>query len=66
MTTHLASQPTAAPTRKKLFQDTANAIVLVLALLAGHVFGMQIPPGVEGAVMLAIGGWVGYAARERV
>ena len=63
--TALVSQPTAAFTRKKLYQDTANAIVLVSALVAGHVLGIAIPAGVEGAVMLAVGGWVGYAARER-
>lgn len=60
------NQPTKHITRKKLFQDSANALVLVAALLLGHVFGVQIPPGVEGAVMLAVGGWAGYAARERV
>ncbi len=60
------NQPTKQITRKKLFQDSANALVLVAALLLGHVAGVQIPPGVEGAVMLAVGGWAGYAARERV
>lgn len=60
------NQPTAAPTRKKLFQDTANAIVLIGALISGHYFGLQIPAGVEGAVMLCVGGWAGYMARERV
>jgi len=65
MTTTYA-QPTKQLTRKKLFQDSANALVLVAALVLGHVFGVQIPPGVEGAVMLAVGGWAGYAAQERV
>jgi hypothetical protein len=65
MTTTYA-QPTKALTRKKLFQDSANALVLVAALMLGHVFGIQVPPGVEGAVMLAVGGWAGYMAKERV
>lgn len=63
--TTLTAQPTKALTRKKLFQDTANALVLVAALVIGHVFGVNIPPGVEGAVMLAVGGWAGYVAKER-
>jgi hypothetical protein len=66
MSTTTYKQPTKQLTRKKLFQDSANALVLVAALLLGHVFGIQIPPGVEGAVMLAVGGWAGYAAAERV
>lgn len=66
MTTQTYPQATKGLTRKKLFQDSANALVLVAALVLGHVFGVQIPPGVEGAVMLAVGGWAGYAASERV
>lgn len=63
--TTLVTQPTAMPTRKKVFQDTANAIILVAALIAGHVFKIDIPAGVEAAVTLAVGGWIGYMVKER-
>ncbi len=65
MTTLIKQKSAGTLPRKKLFQDTANAIVLVAALVLGHVFGITVPPGVEGAVVLAAGGWAGYAARER-
>ena len=63
--TTLVAQPTKAPTRKKVFQDTANAIILIAALVLGHVFEIDIPAGVEAAVTLAVGGWIGYMVKER-
>lgn len=66
MTTQvLVKQSTAGLTRKKLWQDTANAGILIAALVVGHVFEVTVPPGVEAAVTLAVGGWIGYQVKER-
>ena len=65
MMVQLYKQPTRAPTRKKLWQDSA-ALVISLAFFAAGQFGVNMPPGFEAATVGVVGGWIGYRIHERV
>ena len=65
MSVQLQKQPTAVPTRKKLWQDTAQFGIVATAWLLGTYGGVDVPPGVEGLAVAVAGGWIGYAITER-
>jgi len=62
--TTLVNQPTARPTRKKMFQDVCQFGIVGVAFALGFM-GVDIPPGLEGLAVGAAGTMVGYYVRER-
>ncbi len=61
----LVKQPTARPTRKKMFQDISQFALVGLAFALG-AFGIDIPAGLEGLAVGAAGTVIGYYVRDLV
>ena len=66
MTTNnsLIKQNTARPTRKKMFQDVSQFVVVGVAFGLGFA-GIDVPPGLEGLAVGAAGTVIGYFVMER-
>ena len=61
----LVKQPTARPTRKKMFQDVAQFLLVGAAFALGMV-GVDIPAGLEGLAVGAAGTIIGYYVRDAI
>ncbi len=62
--TILVDQPTAAPTRKVAFGATAGALATIIAWASSQFAGVVLPPGVEGALAVAITFCIGWGTRD--
>lgn len=61
----LVDQPSPAPTRK-VTAAALGAALATIAVWAAHAFaGVDVPPGVEGALAVVLGFVCGYLVRER-
>ncbi len=61
----LATQPTAAMTRKQFYTTMSGAAITIAAFIVGYAIKMPIPPGVEAAAVLMAGTVIGYYVRDR-
>jgi len=61
--TTLVNQPTKVPTRKKLWQDSTQFLIVAGAFGLGFA-GVDIPPGLEGLAVGVAGTFVGYYIRD--
>lgn len=60
----LVKQPTARPTRKKMYQDVSQFVIVGIAFALGFA-GVDIPAGLEGLAVGAAGTVIGYFVMER-
>ena len=63
--TTLVNQPNARPTRKKLWQDSVQFLIVAVAFALGFA-GIDVPAGLEGLAVGVAGTFVGYFIREAV
>jgi len=62
--TQLIKQTSLRPTRKKMFQDVTQFIIVGIAFALGFA-GVDIPPGLEGLAVGAAGTVIGYFIWEK-
>ena len=60
----LVKQPTARPTRKKMFQDISQFAIVGIAFALGFAH-INVPPGLEGLAVAAAGSVIGYFVWEK-
>ena len=60
----LVTQPTPQPTRKVSASALGGALATVLVLAAQAWAGLDVPPGMEGALAVLLGFAAGYLVRE--